>query len=215
VRGDIRDMPHMLELLIEMLRTLDPSLVYMAVFAVALLENLFPPFPSDLVIVFGGSLVGTGRLSFPAALLCATAGGTIGFVIMFGIGRWFGEKILAQERILFIRRQSVERVDAWFRRYGFWLIVANRFLAGTRAVVSFVAGMAEMGLLPTIGLCALGALVWNAVLLAGGYYLGDNWSRIGATLAAYSEGVALCGAGVLLVLAALYLRRRFAGGARR
>jgi len=207
-------MIHILDFLVASLRSLDPSLVCLTVFFIALLENLFPPFPSDLVIVFGGSLVGAGRLSFPAALLCATAGGPIGFVIMFGIGRWFGERILERGRIRFIRRESVERVDAWFRRYGFWLIVANRFLAGTRAVVSFVAGMSGIALLPTIWLCALSALAWNAVLLTGGYYLGDNWGRIAAAIAAYSEAVLVCAGFLVLVAGGLYLRRRFAGGTR-
>ncbi|HUI09786.1 MAG TPA: DedA family protein [Bacteroidota bacterium] len=208
-------MPDILQVLVASLRSLDPSIVCLTLFSIALLENIFPPFPSDLVIVFGGSLIGAGRLSFAPALISASAGGTIGFVIMFGIGRWFGEKILVTGRIRFIQRESVERVDAWFRRYGYWLIVANRFIAGTRTAVSFVAGMSGIGLFPTIVLCTISALTWNAVLLAGGYYLGDNWARIGGTLAAYSAGLGACLALVLLVLGVLYMRRRLANGARR
>jgi len=207
-------MIEILDYFVASLRTLDPALICLTVFLLALMENLFPPLPSDLVIVFGGSLVSLGRVTFPAALLAATVGGTIGFILMYGIGRWFGRTILEAERIRFIRRESVERVDAWFRRYGFWLVVANRFLAGTRAVVSFVAGMSGIGLVPTIALCALSALAWNAILLAGGYYLGDNWQQISSTLVAYSGAVVVIIALTALVGGGVYLWRRFGGRTR-
>jgi membrane protein DedA with SNARE-associated domain len=196
------------------LQSLSPALIYALVFSIAFIENVFPPSPSDSIIVFGGSLVGIGRVGFIETLLWSTAGSTLGFVVMYKIGDWFGEKILAQGKIKFIPVESVQKVDAWFRRYGLWLIIANRFLAGTRAVVSFFAGMAKLRLLPTVVLCALSALVWNALLITGGYYLGNNWREIGGYLSTYSEAVT--GLIVLLALAfaGRYFYRRKAGRGR-
>ena len=158
---------------------------------------------------------GAGRVGIVETLLWATAGSTAGFIAMYKIGEWFGVKILEQGKFRFIPADSVRRVDAWFRRYGLWLIIANRFLAGTRAVVSFFAGMAELRLAPTVLLCALSALAWNAVLITGGYYLGNNWRLIGTYLSAYSEGVAflLILAAAALIARALY-RRRQAGSSK-
>jgi membrane protein DedA with SNARE-associated domain len=124
---------------------------------------------------------------------------------MYKIGDWFGVRILEQGKISFIPVESVRKVDDWFRRYGYWIIIANRFLAGTRAVVSFFAGMAEISLPITTLLCFVSALAWNAVLIGGGYALGNNWERIGFYLSTYSQVVT--GAAVLLAIA--YLARYF------
>jgi len=200
-----------LENFIAYLQSLSPVLIYVIVFSIAFIENVFPPSPSDLVIVFGGSLVGIGRVGFIETLLWSTAGSTAGFVVMYKIGDWFGVRILEQGKIKFIPVESVRKVDAWFRRYGLWLIIANRFLAGTRAVVSFFAGMAELRLLPTIVLCALSALAWNLLLITGGYYLGNNWREIGSYLSTYSEAVTVLTLVIALVMAARYLYRRKTG----
>jgi membrane protein DedA with SNARE-associated domain len=190
------------------LQSLSPVLVCLIIFAVAFIENVFPPSPSDLIIVFGGSLVGIGRVGFIEALLWATAGSTLGFALMYKIGDWFGAKILEQGKIRFISVESVRKVDAWFRKYGLFLIVANRFLAGTRAAVSFFAGMAELRVVPTVVLCALSALAWNALLITGGYYLGNNWRDIGGYLSTYSQAVTALVVIALIIVAVRYFIRR-------
>jgi membrane protein DedA with SNARE-associated domain len=192
-----------LEELILKLQTLDPLYIYLVVFSIAFIENVFPPSPSDLVIVFAGSLVGLGRASFVFALVWATLGSTAGFFVMYKIGAWFGDRILERGRIKFIPVEGVMKVEAWFSRYGYWIIIANRFLAGTRAVVSFFAGMSELKLLRTTILCFLSALAWNAILLASGYFLGNNWARIGFYLKAYSEVIT----GILIIAALIFLAR--------
>jgi membrane protein DedA with SNARE-associated domain len=196
------------------LQTLSPALVLATVFAIAFIENIFPPSPSDVVIVFGGSLVGLGRVGFVETLLCATAGSTLGFMAMYKIGDWFGDKILEQGKIRFIPPDAVKKVDEWFRKYGYWIIIGNRFLAGTRAVVSFFAGMAELNLFRTTVLCALSALVWNALLVTGGYYLGNNWERIGFYLSTYSQVVTAIIVVAALILIARYLYLKNNGGSR-
>jgi membrane protein DedA with SNARE-associated domain len=81
------------------LQSLSPVLIYAIVFSIAFIENVFPPSPSDSIIVFGGSLVGIGRVGFIETLLWSTAGSTLGFVVMYKIGDWFGDRILAQGKI--------------------------------------------------------------------------------------------------------------------
>lgn len=194
-----------MEDLINYIQSVDPILVYAIVFAFAYIENIFPPSPSDTVIVLGGSLIGIGRVGFAETLLIATLGSTLGFMTMYKIGDWFGDRILEQGKIKFIPVGAVHKVEAWFQKHGYWLIVANRFLSGTRAVVSFFAGMAELKLVRTTVLCFLSALVWNAILVTGGYFLGQNWERIGFYLSTYSQVVT----GIIIVVALVWLARVF------
>jgi membrane protein DedA with SNARE-associated domain len=88
------------------------------------------------------------------------------------------------------------------------VIVANRFLAGTRAVVSFFAGMSEMKFPITLALCAVSALAWNAILVGGGYVLGSNWQNIEVYLSTYSQIVTGIVILVALALTVRYLSRK-------
>jgi membrane protein DedA with SNARE-associated domain len=195
------------------LNGIDPLVVYALVLGFALVENLFPPSPSDLMIVAAGSLVGIGKVSFTLTLLCATAGSTIGFMMMYKIGDWFGDNILEQGKLKFIPIDAVHKVERWFARYGYAIIVINRFLTGTRAVVSFFAGMSELRLSLTTILCALSALAWNAVLITVGYYLGQNWDRIGLLLNTYSQLVTAVAIVIVVILVVRFVLNRRSAGA--
>ena len=198
-----------MEDLINYLQSLDPLSIYLAVFAIAFIENLFPPSPSDVIILFAGSLVGLEKVGFPLILLSATAGSCLGFVAAYKIGFWFGRRILDEGRIKFIRVESVKRVETWFARYGYGVIIANRFLAGTRAVVSFFAGLSRLNLPKTVVLSFLSALAWNAILLELGFTLGRNWREIGPYLVTYGQIVtAVVVLAVLIVLFRAFFKGR-------
>jgi membrane protein DedA with SNARE-associated domain len=193
------------------LQSLHPLAICGVVFFVAFLENLFPPAPSDMVIVFGGYLVGLGTVGFPETLLLATAGSTIGFMTMYKVGNWIGAHWIETGKLKFIPVPTVKRVEAWFVRYGFWVIVVNRFLAGTRAAVAFVAGMSGLDFRKTSLLSGVSALLWNAILVTAGYYLGANWSAIAVYMRAYGRIVTIIALGVALLIVIGYLLTRKKG----
>jgi membrane protein DedA with SNARE-associated domain len=201
-----------LEDLLLRLQSLDPLSIYLAVFAIAFIENLFPPSPSDVIILFAGSLVGVERIDFLPVLLFATAGSCVGFVAAYKIGFWFGRKIIDEGKIRFLQGEAVQRVEGWFTRYGYGIIVANRFLAGTRAAVSFFAGVSRLYLPTTIALSFLSALAWNGILLGLGFSLGRNWQSIGYYLATYTKIISIVILiAILLVIAIAYFRGRKRG----
>jgi len=189
--------------LIRRLSTLDPFWLYLSVAGIAFLENIVPAIPGDVVVVFAGSLVGIGAIDFWWALLFTTIGSTLGFVVMYKVGDWFGLKILETGKLKFIPTESVHKVEGWFRKYGYVIIVANRFLSGTRAVVSFFAGMSELKLPITTVLCFLSALAWNFLLLFAGQKLGQNWKVIFVYMETYSKAVT----GIVLIVILLAVAR--------
>jgi membrane protein DedA with SNARE-associated domain len=190
--------------IITTLAQLSPIWVYCSLFLIAYIENIFPPSPSDITIVFGGTLIGIGRINFIGAIFFTTAGSVLGFVTMYFVGRWFGDHILKTGKLKFISQRSVQKVELWFKKWGAWIIVANRFLSGTRAVVSFFAGMSRLSLSMTVPLSTASAFVWNGLLLYSGYLVGHNWQIIGEYLAAYSRiiTIIIC---VVVVIWVVYL----------
>lgn len=195
----------MLEWAITYLQSVEPLHAYLIVFFIAFIENVFPPSPSDAVVVFVGSLVGLEQIGFIPTLFSASVGSVLGFVVMYKIGDWFGDRILETGKIKFIPVSAVKKVEEWFARYGYWIIVINRFLAGTRAVVSFFAGMSELDLFKTIALSFVSSLVWNTVLVTAGYLVGSNWHVIVAYISTYSQIIT----GVIVVIALFFIVRFF------
>jgi membrane protein DedA with SNARE-associated domain len=139
------------------------------------LENVFPPAPCDTILLFIGTLIGLGKVDFFSLLLFSTIGSTSGFALMFFLGRLFGDRIVDSGRIKFITRESLKKPELWFEKHGYSIIIANRFLSGTRAIISFFAGITNLRWDLTIILATVSSLVWNAILLLLGMLLGNSW----------------------------------------
>jgi membrane protein DedA with SNARE-associated domain len=199
-----------LDSLVTALSNTAPSYLYLTLFMMAFAENIFPPAPSDLVIAFGGSLVGMGKLGFVGAVLSATLGSTAGFIVMYYIGFFLGKKMIDAGKPAFLPFDKIKRAELWFTKYGYGLVVANRFLSGTRAVISFFVGLSELPVAITLPLCALSALLWNTLLVYGGSVLGHNWKQLERYLDLYGKVVV-----ILLLVVALSLTVRYFVGRRR
>ena len=116
----------MFEGILNQISTFSPIWIYITLFLFAFVENVFPPSPSDLVIVIGGTLIGAGDLNFILSLIFATLGSITGFMLMFYIGSTVDRKVIHSGRFKFIPIDAIEKVETWFRKYGYLIIVANR-----------------------------------------------------------------------------------------
>ncbi len=180
----------MLETLIHFVQTIPWYWILALGFFLTFLENIFPPSPSDALIVFMGTLVASGDIGFIPLLIAATIGSTVGFATMFWLGLKFEKKIIESNKIKFISRKLVEKVERWFQKWGYWLIIANRFLSGTRAVIAFFAGMSLLSFKRSIILSFFSALLWNAILIYIGYLFGDNFDKVDKYMDLYGSIIA-------------------------
>jgi membrane protein DedA with SNARE-associated domain len=190
----------MFETILNDLSSFTPFWIYLTIFFFAYIENLFPPSPSDLVVVIGGSLVGAGTLHLVPAFLFATAGSLLGFLTAFIIGWQFDKKIIHSGKIKFINIESIEKVEQAFSRYGYYLIVANRFMPGTRAVISFFAGMSRLNVNKTTVLSLISASLWNSLLIYLGYAFGKNVDVIDTYLKTYTNIILIITIVIVLIL---------------
>jgi membrane protein DedA with SNARE-associated domain len=85
----------------------------------------------------------------------------------------------------------------------------NRFLAGTRAVIAFFAGISNLSFWKTTFLAFISSLVWNSILLFAGKSLGSNWRAISPYLEAYGQIVLIISVVVILIIFGYgYVRKR-------
>lgn len=198
----------MFEDILNNISSFTPFWIYVTLFLFAFVENVFPPSPSDLVVVIGGSLVSTGVISFIPALLLTTIGSVVGFMILFYFGSTVDRKIVHSGKYKYIPVDAIEKVELWFKKYGYYVIIANRFLPGTRSVISFFAGMSMMDAKKTILLATLSSFVWNAIIIYLGYIFGNNVSVVDKYLSTYSN-IAIA---ITVVVVIIYVMKFYLSG---
>ena len=177
----------MLQDIISYIQNLDPALIYVVLFFFAFIENIFPPSPSDFVVLIGATLVAKSTIGFIPILILTSIGSAIGFIVMYFFGEFLGEKLIRSGRFKFIEKESLEKADSFFHKYGYNIILINRFLPGTRAVVSFFCGVHKLKPARTFVYAAVSSFLWNALLIFLGIQLGKNLKLIDHYLSEYSQ----------------------------
>ena len=173
--------------MIDWMAGLPPSLMYLTILVIAYGENVVPPIPGDMIVVFGGYLAGLATLNIWVVIILSTIGGAAGFMTMFFLGKRLGEAIMDPHKYRWLPKDLIIVGKKWLQRWGFGLIAANRFLSGTRSVISIVAGMAHMDTKRVLIYSTISAVVWTCLIAWGGYLVGDNWEVVGDYLAGYGR----------------------------
>ena len=198
----------MLEHILSYIAGLDPSWVYVILFFFSVIENIFPPSPSDLVVVIGSTVIAKSSVGFSTVLLVTGIGSALGFIAMFFVGKYFGEKVIRAGRLKFISQKSLEKADKWFHKYGYSIIVVNRFLPGTRSVISFFSGVHKLKLGKTFLAAAASAFLWNAFIIYLGMQVGQNVKLIDHYLKNYSHIFGIITIVVILIVVIRYFFKK-------
>ncbi|HRX16664.1 MAG TPA: DedA family protein [Spirochaetota bacterium] len=158
--------------------TLPPFIIYIILFFAGVLENLIPPLPGDTVMLFGAYLSSQGVLSFDFAFISTTAGSVAGYIALFAVAYKYGVQTIRRFGARFFSEKSLSRAEEYLRRYGYLVILINRFLPGLRSVISIVTGYSRCRFLPVLLLSMISASVWNFIWMYTVYKLGGNWEAV-------------------------------------
>lgn len=171
-----------------------------------LLENLFPPIPSEVILPLAGFTSSQGTLNFWAALIWATAGSVVGAYLLYWLGAAVGADRLRRiaDRMWLVEAGDVDKSLRWFTRFGQWSVFFGRFIPGIRSLISIPAGVDRMNLLKFGLLTMVGSAIWNAVLIACGVWLGESWETVSRIFDQYST-VAYVLIGIALIAGLAYL----------
>lgn len=169
------------------LNNLPSETIYFFLFFIAFIEYVLPPLPGDTLMVFGAYLAGTGKLDILTLYILTTLGSIIGFLTLFFIGKYYGREFFLKKNYRFFPKELILQIEKWFQRYGVGLITANRFLSGARSAVSLFAGMSNTNVYSTTLAALVSSMIWNALLLFGGYFLGKNWQLVITIVMRYNQ----------------------------
>jgi membrane protein DedA with SNARE-associated domain len=209
-----------LDRLLDLLNSLPDHLIYCALGLSAFVENVFPPIPGDTITAFGAFLVGTQRLSFTWVYVSTTIGSLLGFMSLFWVGSLLGRRFFMERDYRFFKARDIIRAEEWFRRYGYLLVLLNRFFPGIRSVISISGGISGLHA-PRVAILALASCaVWNIIWIAMGYMLGTNWDavrdRMAGIMARYNLAVLVFMGLVILIFVVrrIIKKRRGAGSSK-
>ncbi|MGA1145092.1 MAG: DedA family protein [Ilumatobacteraceae bacterium] len=195
---------------------------YLGVALLVVIENVFPPIPSEIVLPFAGFVAQQGASAVNATagaaqsdttvvgmMIAATVGSVVGALILYFVsaaigperlrgfverfGKWFG-----------VKSSDLVRAEEWFDRRSSAAVLVGRCVPLIRSIVSIPAGFRRMKLTSFAVLTAIGSAVWNIALIGAGAVLGDQWERVGEYVGVFQWLVI---AAVLLLLVRFVVSR--------
>jgi membrane protein DedA with SNARE-associated domain len=195
---------------------------YLGVALLVVIENVFPPIPSEIVLPFAGFVAQQGASAVNATadaaqsdttvvgmMIAATVGSVVGALILYFVsaaigperlrgfverfGKWFG-----------VKSSDLVRAEEWFDRRSSAAVLVGRCVPLIRSIVSIPAGFRRMKLTSFVVLTAIGSAVWNIALIGAGAVLGDQWERVGEYVGVFQWLVI---AAVLLLLVRFVVSR--------
>lgn len=175
---------------------------YLGVFLLIAIENIFPPIPSEVILLFGGFMTTYTNLSIPLMVIAATLGSLLGAIFLYYIGKLLNKERLKRivsgkiGKILRIKYEDIDKADEWFDKKGNKTVFFCRFIPIVRSLISIPAGMSEMSMSKFLIYTITGSAIWNTVLIVVGSIVGENWTNILGIFENYSHIVL-----ILLIIA--------------
>lgn len=159
------------------------SMGYLGIVLLMILENLFPPIPSEVIMPSAGFASARGDLHLLGVILAGTLGSVLGTLPLYYLGRVFGEERVMKwadkyGQWLTISGEDIKKADEWFEQHGNKAVLFGRLVPGIRSLLSIPAGISNMPLMKFVIYSSIGSAIWCAVLAFLGAKLGENFEKV-------------------------------------
>ncbi len=190
------------------------SFGYFGVFLLIAIENIFPPIPSEVILLFGGFMTTYTKLNIIFMIIASTLGSLIGAIVLYYIGKIFNKerlkKIISGKigKILRLKNSDIDKADRWFDTKGNKTVFFCRFIPIVRSLISIPAGMSEMPIIKFLTYTIFGSLIWNTVIIITGKMVGNNWTKILTIFDTYSHIVLIIFIIIFIILITIFYKKR-------
>ena len=187
---------------------------YLGVFLLICIENIFPPIPSEVVLLFGGFMTTYTELKIVLMIVAATFGSLVGAIVLYYIGKILNKERLKKivsgkiGKVLRIKMEDIDKADEWFDKKGNKTVFFCRFIPIVRSLISIPAGMSEMPMLKFLIYTITGSAIWNTVLIIIGSIVGENWVNILNIFEQYSHITLIVLIIIFVVCCFLFYRKK-------
>ena len=164
--------------LLELAKQLLSKYGYAAIYGLLCLGMFGAPLPDETVIIFIGFLI-SKKLFLPVpAYICAALGVITGITLSYYLGRTLGYSLVTKYgKYIHITHKRLEKFDAFFNRFGRWVLVFGFYIPGLRHISAFATGISKLRYRVFALFAYCGAIIWTCSLLTLGYVLGKEWEQ--------------------------------------
>lgn len=178
---------------------------YVGIALLMMIENVFPPLPSEVIIPLAGHGAANGDMSLPGVIVAGSIGSLAGAYLWYLAARWLGGRrvrafVRRHGRWLTLNPSDIDRINLWFDRFGGISVLLGRLIPTVRTLISVPAGVFGMPHGVFLLLTGIGTTIWTTVLAGMGYWLGTEYDAVGKWLSPVSTVI-------IAVLAAIYIYR--------
>jgi membrane protein DedA with SNARE-associated domain/uncharacterized tellurite resistance protein B-like protein len=187
---------------------LPPAAVYLLIGLATLVENVFPPTPSDVIVALGGFLSHRAHIRPELVFLVAWLSNLAGTVGLYVVGRRWGRQFFASRtgRRL-VTPEAIIAMEREYLRFGLAGIVLARLIPGFRSFVAPFTGLVNLSPARALLPLALASAAWYGGLTWAGAKLGDEWDRIVSLISGLNRTLAIVAVVTVVALVLYYARR--------
>lgn len=166
----------------------NPFMAYIFFFFNAVLQIVFPPYPGDTITILEGYLSSKGHLNSFFLLLATLSGTYLSSIFLYIISYKFGERIVSNN---FIKKyfdiSKIYKLENWFKKYGPFVIIINKFLPGIGSLTLIAAGLFRLPPIPAFVSIGTATVIHNTFLFMAGRLTGDNMDLIRQIIREYNR----------------------------
>lgn len=196
------------ESVIDWLSALPLGMLYLSIFSISAIENIFPPFPADAVVAFGSFLAARGKASPYSTFLVAWLGNLLGASLMYYVGRRYGSSAFMSRLERWAGKGAEQRLMTLYGRYGLPALFVSRFLPAVRAVVPPFAGAMKLPPIPVAIAVSSASGIWFAFLTFIAFRAGSNWDALYSTILRSGKIITIAAVTIVAITAVVYFLRR-------
>lgn len=171
---------------------------YFGIFFLIMIENLFPPIPSEVILTFSGFVAKQANLSLILIILFSTLGSVIGAIILYYLGYFLNDRIV---NLLRLNKNNTNKTMEEFNKSGKKSVFLGRLAPIIRSLISIPAGIAKMNIIEFTVLTILGSLIWNTILIILGNIIGENYIIVSQVISKYYKPI-------IIILIIIYIIKR-------
>jgi membrane protein DedA with SNARE-associated domain len=175
---------------------------YWAIFLGSLADSLIPIVPSEIVYGAGGFWAYKGYINIPIAVAIAVFGNLLCSALFWYLGKRYGHGFILQwGKYLGFQSSDMVKAETAFAKYGYWSVLVCQFIPLFRSLISIPSGILELHFRKFMIFTAIGATIWNGVLMVIAYNLGENWGQIDVMVSRFGKPLFAIACLVVLVSA--------------
>ncbi len=161
--------------------------IYIILFAIVFCETglvILPFLPGDSLLFATGALVAAGSIKLLPIYIILCIAAIAGDTVNYTIGHFLRDKVIAREKIRFVKKEYLDQTSEFFEKHGSATIILARFIPIIRTFAPFVAGVGKMPYSKFISYNAIGGILWVTIALFAGFFFGnipvvkDNFSIV-------------------------------------